>query len=270
MISLLMPTMNRSDFVSRVLLYYVDQNYESPILIGDSSSDEEFENFVEVYSEFKLPFWIQTRAETVTEYRINKLKEIGCHRMSLGLEHGNYEFRKKVVIKKFDDETYIRATEMIADAGIPLSINNIIGFPDETRELVFDTIELNRKLKFDTTNAFPYAPFHGTSLHKLCLERGYITNEFNPGSLNVDIPLDMPQLSRKEIGGLRRTFALYARMPREYWPKIERAEKSDEEGNRVYSELKKIYRDEFFGVHRDDDGNELPADDITRTSAVFD
>ena len=70
--------------------------------------------------------------------------------------------------------------------------NNIIVFPDESRELVFDT-----------KNAFPYPPFHGTSLHKLCLERGYITNEFNPGSLNVDIPLGMPQLSREEIGGLR-------------------------------------------------------------------
>jgi len=88
--------------------------------------------------------------------------------------------------------------------------------------------------------------------------------------LNVDISLDMPQLSREEIGGLRKTFALYARMPKKYWPKIKIAEKSDEEGNRVYSELQKIYQDEFFGVHKDDDGNKLPADDITRTSAVFD
>ena len=70
--------------------------------------------------------------------------------------------------------------------------NNIIVFPDESRELVFDT-----------KNAFSYPLFHGTSLHKLCLERGYITNEFNPGSLNVDIPLGMPQLSREEIDGLR-------------------------------------------------------------------
>ena len=233
-------------------------------------SDEEFEQFIDMYSEFKLPFWIQTRAETVTEYRIKKLKEIGCHRMSMGLEHGNYEFRKEVVIKKFDDQTYIDATKMIAEAGIPLSINNIIGFPDETRELIFDTIELNRKLIFDTTNAFPYAPFHGTSLHKLCLERGYITNEFNPGSLNVDVPLDMPQLSREEISGLRRTFALYARMSREYWPEIKMAEKDDEEGNKIYNRLTKIYQEKYFGTHKDDDGNELPADDIQRTSAVFD
>ena len=147
---------------------------------------------------------------------------------------------------------------------------NIIGFPEETRELIFDTIELNRNITFDTTNAFPYAPFHGTHLHKVCLEKGYITNEFNPGSLNVDAPLDMPQLSREEIGGLRKTFALYARMPKKYWPKIKIAEKADKEGKKAYSELRQIYQDEFFGTPKDDDGNELPADDIARTSAVFD
>ena len=47
-------------------------------------------------------------------------------------------------------------------------------------------------------------------------------------------------------------------------------EKSDEEGDRIYEELKRIYQNEFFGSHKDDDGNELPVDDITRTSAVFD
>ena len=48
MISLLMPTMNRSDFVERVLSYYAGQNFRSPILIADSSNREEFEKTVAV------------------------------------------------------------------------------------------------------------------------------------------------------------------------------------------------------------------------------
>lgn len=211
-----------------------------------SLTDAEFEKFVAIYSEFKLPFWMQSRVEAITEYRIKKLKEIGCHRMSIGLEHGNAEFRKKVLKKRFDNDQFVRASNIIADAGIPLTVNNIIGFPDETRELVFDTIELNRKLIFDTTNALPFAPFHGTPLHELCVERGYITEDFNPGSLNVDASLDMPQLSREEVNGLKRTFALYAKMPKKYWPKIKKAEKFDEEGNLLYTELKKIYQETYF------------------------
>ena len=37
---------------------------------------------------------------------------------------------------------------------IPITINNIMGFPDETRELIFDTIELNRQLGTDSVNAY--------------------------------------------------------------------------------------------------------------------
>jgi len=38
-----MPTMNRSDFVIRSLHYYANLNFESPIFIGDSSNQDEFE-----------------------------------------------------------------------------------------------------------------------------------------------------------------------------------------------------------------------------------
>jgi len=209
-------------------------------------SDSEFNEFIKIYSEFKLPFWIQSRTETITKDRMRKLKEVGCHRMSIGVEHGNNDFRKRVLKKKFTNKSVIRASKIIADAGIPLTVNNIIGFPDETRELIFDTIELNRELIFDTSNAFPFFPFHGSMLHQLCVERGYISADSFFGSLNVDVPLDMPQLSGEEISGLRRTFALYAKMPKEYWHKIKRAERFDEMGNRIYDELRKIYQEKYF------------------------
>ncbi len=211
-------------------------------------NDAEFEKFCEIYKEFRLPFWLQSRPETITAYRAKKLKEIGCHRMSMGLEHGNSEFRVKVLSKKFDNEKIIEASKYLADVGIPLTVNNIIGFPGETRELIFDTIELNRKLTFDTVNAVPFAPFHGTPLQKICVEKGYISEDFTPGSLNVDASLDMPQLSREEIKGLKRTFSMYARMPKEYWDQIKKAEKFDKNGEQIFSELKKIYQDKYFGT----------------------
>lgn len=43
MISLLMPTMNRSEFVIRLLNYYARLNFKHRIFIGDSSNPEEFE-----------------------------------------------------------------------------------------------------------------------------------------------------------------------------------------------------------------------------------
>ena len=209
-------------------------------------TDKEFDEFIEFYQGIKLPFWIQSRVEAVTLDRMKKLKKVGCHRMSMGLEHGNDLFRKNVLKKNFDNNKMIEATKIIARAEIPLTVNNIIGFPEETRELIFDTIELNRKLIFDTVNATIFAPFHGTCLHKLCVDKGYISVDFTPGSINVEASLDMPQLSKNEIKGLHRTFVMYARMPKSYWPKIARAEKFDEEGNRIFKKLQQIYKEKYF------------------------
>ncbi|MCP4377412.1 MAG: radical SAM protein, partial [bacterium] len=211
-----------------------------------SMTDAEFEEFVDIYGEFRLPFWMQTRPETITLQRVVALKEIGCHRMSMGIEHGNAEFRKSVLHKNTTNEIIIEACDAIAQAGIPLSINNIIGFPGETRELVFDTIGLNRQLTFDTTNAYVFAPFHGTSLYDLCASQGLISPSQTVHNLTMDAGLDMPQFPRKEIDGLRKTFALYARLPEKHWPKIKVAEGCDEEAQTAFDELREIYISAYF------------------------
>ena len=219
-------------------------------------TDKEFEEFCAVYSKYKLPFWIQTRAETVTEYRIERLAELGCHRMSMGLEHGNEEFRSRVVHKRFDNVDMITASKVVEKARIPLTVNNIIGFPEETREMIFDTIRLNRSLTFDSVNASPFAPFHGTDLQKYCVEKGLIEPDHIPGSLVSDFALDQPQLRRQEVLGLRRTFPLYVRFPEEEWPLIERAEKDDEEGNRIYEDLRQRYQKSYFQEGVGDDASQ--------------
>ena len=58
---------------------------------------KEFDEFCEMYKEINLPFWMQTRPETVTEEKIKKLQKVGLHRMAFGPEHGNEEFRKKIL-----------------------------------------------------------------------------------------------------------------------------------------------------------------------------
>ncbi len=220
-------------------VYFTSDN----LLVG---SDQEFDEFVDMYSEFKIPFWMQIRAELITDHRMKRLKEAGVHRASLGLEHGNIDFRRKILKKTFDNQKFVDASKVLEKYQVPLTVNNMIGFPDETRELIFDTIELNRLLVSDSTNCSVFAPFHGTPLQKECVKRGYIKEDTVFGSINVDAPLDMPQLSKKEIQGMRRTFVLYCKMPKSYWPKIKRAEIFDEEGDRIFNELREIFLTEYM------------------------
>ena len=213
-------------------------------------SEKEFDAFCEMYSEFKLPFWFNTRPETITERRAKKLKEIGLNKVNIGVEHGNKQYRKEIIGRNYENEVVIKAFDIMYNQGIPTTCNNILGYPDETRELIFDTIELVRKIKSENINAFTFIPYNGTALRALAERKKYIKKDYLCHQVEtIDgiarSELDMPTISKKEIMGLVKTFTLYARMPRSYWDEIKIAEQLNEEGDKKYKELMKIYQEEY-------------------------
>ncbi|MDA1219917.1 MAG: radical SAM protein [Chloroflexi bacterium] len=209
-------------------------------------NDQEFNKFAEVYQQIKLPFWMQTRVETLTEHRIQELERVGCNRISIGLEHGNEEFRKMIVGKGFSNQRILDVFKLLDRNSIPITINNIIGFPDETRELIFETIELNRQLGSDSVNAYIFTPYRGTGMYNDALSRGYLDPDAETNSIISGSILNMPSIGKDEILGLVRTFSLYVKFPKEEWPDIAAAEKFTEEGDAKFAELSKRYYERFF------------------------
>jgi len=209
-----------------------------------SRSLDKLKKFEEMYSEFKIPFWCQTRIDTITDEKMEILVKMNCDRVAVSIEHGNEEFRKTVLKKHITNDQIVKGLGILNKYDVKIGINNIIGFPDETRELAFDTIELNRKLKFDSVNGFAFQPYRGTYLREYCLEKGYL-KEGSLKDINSSIMgesfLHMPQFPENEIEGLLRTFVLYVCLPKEYYPKIKIAEQSTEEGDAMLEELKVVY-----------------------------
>lgn len=201
-------------------------------------TDREFDEFCEMYAEIKLPFWVQTRPETVTAEKFKRLKEIGLLRAAFGVEHGNPKFREKVLFRKIDNQIIINNLEVVYNLGIPFSVNNIMGFPRETRQIAFDTIELNRHIKSDGMNAYSFTPFHGVPLRGMAEVLGYVKPDEIARSVMKPTMLRMPHWSKEEIEGLRRCFVLYVKLPKSRWPEIERAEKITPEGNKIWEELR--------------------------------
>jgi hypothetical protein len=152
----------------------------------------------------------------------------------------------KIIGKGFSNKRVLEVFDILNSSSIPITVNNIIGFPGETRELILDTIELNRHLGTDSVNAYYFTPYRGTPMRDLAVQKGYIDPEAQTTSLITGSVLNMPQLGREEILGLVRTFSLYVKFPKEEWPLIQRAEKLDEEGNRIFGELSKLYYERFF------------------------
>lgn len=207
---------------------------------------DELKEFARQYREIGLPFWCQTRPETITEEKIKILKEMGCNSLSFGIEHGNEEFRKKVLHRYGTNKEIVEGIGLVGKYQIPYAVNNIIGFPDETRDLVFDTIELNRQLNPRTINCYLFVPYKGTALYKYCLDKGYLDKNAKVHNLTDSVRLNMDSISYEELKGLQRTFPLYARFPKSEWDKIRVAEKFDEKGNKTFEELKKIYQEKYF------------------------
>ncbi len=212
----------------------------------------EIDMFCEIYEEFKIPFWFNTRPENVSQENLKMLKDVNCHRMSFGLECGNEEFRAKKLLRTLKNKKLLEKFEIIANGGIPFSLNNIIGFPEETRELIFETIELNRQISaYDALTVSCFVPYHGTVLRDVAVEKGYIKDDLIVCDLHHS-SLNMPQLPVQELNGLLKTFPLYVHFDKLQWPDIKRAENDDDDGLRIFKELSEVYKKEAFSLDQDE------------------
>ena len=230
------------DLVHREIKHFVETYKADSIYFWAENflvwSQKEFEAFCEMYSEFKLPFWIQTRTETVTKERFEALKELGVLRVGFGIEHGSEEFRAKMLNRRVRNSLIVKRLNMVSDLRIPVSVNNMVGFPTEDRKLAFETVELNRQFMSDGINSYTFVPFAGTPLRKVCENLKLIEKGTIVGSVMGKSALNMPQFTPDEIEGLRRCFVLYVQMPRERWNEIEKAELLTPEGDELYQKLK--------------------------------
>lgn len=232
------------DRIEKEIQYQLDKNPDISYFYFNSetflSRNVDFlKKFVKMYKKYNLPFWCQTRIETITDEKIKLLSEINCDRISIGLEHGNEGFRNKVLNKKFSNDQVIKSFKILNKYNLKISVNNILGFPGETRDLIFDTIELNRKLEYDSVNGFVFQPYRGTSLRDLCIEKRYLKDLSKVDNLIGDSILDLPTISQEELKGLLKTFVLYIKLPKHLYNQILIAEKDTEEGKKVFEKLKK-------------------------------
>jgi len=205
-------------------------------------TDKEFDEFIKMYSHIKIPFWCQTRIETIEEGKFRQMKDVGLDRITFGMEHGNEKFRRDVVKRDYTNEDAIKKIKIVEKLGITFSVNNIIGFPDETRELAFDTIELNRQFNSDNTSCSIFVPFHGTELHEYAVKKGYLDQDTICAVSNSgESLLKMPQWDKKDITRLRDVFAMYIKFPKHRWPEIKEAETNSELRTKLSEEFVKTY-----------------------------
>jgi len=166
-------------------------------------SKKGFDEWAEMYSKYKLPFFTQTRPELLSPYQAKTLKELGCLKLNMGVEHGDYDFRKEVIGRVYHNEKAINAFQIARDAGLSTTCNFIIGYPYETMEKCMKSVELAAQLGCNDTNAFIYTPYHGTPMRDMCVNAGFVDKDLIVEMRSDDqgsyLNMPAPYMSKEDI-----------------------------------------------------------------------
>jgi len=160
-------------------------------------------------AEFKFPFDINARPETLTDDICRRLKEAGCRRVSIGIENGSEVFRREILGRRQSNDRIAEAFAACRRAGLKTKSFNIVGFPHETPAIFQETVNLNRRIQPDSVIIGVFEPYPGTKLAEVCLKQGFISADASEACFigRRDTALNMPQFSRREILHCFRTFA---------------------------------------------------------------
>lgn len=206
---------------------------------------EILDEFCRLYKkEVALPCSINLHPGLVREDAFAKIVDAGCCNICVGLESGSPRIRNEVLGRNYKNDVVCRIFDMARKHKIRSSSFNMIGIPRETREDIFQTIELNRRARPTTTTLAFFHPYRGTELRELCIKEKL----FSPAKereyesvTRVQSLLELPQISAKTLNGLFRTFQLYFKLPKVFYALIRVAEGDSFQAKFVYNMLKAIF-----------------------------
>lgn len=137
-------------------------------------------DFLDLYQkEINLPFLTQLRIDLTSEDQIQHLKESGVDRITVGIEHGDESFRKRLLNRSMTNDQIVQFGKWLKKRKIRLHTTNIMGFPEETVDQAFSTIILNSKIKPELAVSGILSPYPGTEIYEYARDNGYLNEDFS-------------------------------------------------------------------------------------------
>ena len=217
---------------------YLKKRYKLDII---RYQDETFlsikeDKLIELAKEYKekvnLPFIIESTINTVTEKKLIALKEMGCLSISFGLESGNENLRKTVIKKpNFTNEQAIKNLKLVKKYGISFNVFNMVGFPEETADMVYDTIEVNHIVKPPYCQVGFFQPWEGVALRDYSIDKNYLSKNSkgleNSKDNLTSTPMQNLLVDKSKLQHLHDKFQLYVYLNKMFWPLINFTEKNN-------------------------------------------
>ena len=219
------------------MFYFVDGNFSAmPTSI--------LEELAKLYREkVGLPFIAQVHPQSINERKAELLGLMGCKHVSIGVESGNEEYRENVMGRKMSNRQIVNAIHWLKRNGVKVSTYNIIGMPGMDRKHVFETIDLNREAKADTSIVASFVPYPDSEITRRLINKGML----DPGKIKIvtqgtEPTIEIKEMSADEIKGLYSTFNLYLNLPKFTFPAIKMLERSGHVTNFVRKQIYRLMR----------------------------
>lgn len=148
-----------------------------------------------------LDFRCNARPENSSLKMMKRLKDAGCEYISIGIESGDENIRRKVLRRQITNNQIKQAFKHAKKVSLKVRSFNMVGLPYETRLSLIKTIYLNFIVAPYQVQTTIYYPFRGTDLGDLCYKNKWVNKarEKKIKVLSNDSVLDLPNLSRIEI-----------------------------------------------------------------------
>lgn len=157
--------------------------------------------FLKLYKdEIPVPFVCLLRVGTFDEELIRLLKKSGCVRVTLGVESGDEEYRKKILKRGMPNQDIIDSFELIKKYKISVGAFVMIGLPGETPKMWLKTVKLLGALAPNKIVINTYYPYPGTELYEFSKKMGFISHKQQLKHIEgVETSLKMPNFNGRDI-----------------------------------------------------------------------
>jgi len=174
--------------------------YDDAFTVDQSRAEEICKEILN--RKLKIRWNCETRVDMVTKELLSKMKKAGCTDVWFGVESGSQR-----VLKTMDKGILIEQTEKAfkwtKQVGIMTVANVILGFPTETRETAWETINFVEKLNPDDVGYFIATPYPGTPMYEQVRDNGSLKiTDFDKYDTATPT-FEIPQLSMKELRKIR-------------------------------------------------------------------
>ena len=167
------------------------------VFTGNQSRTQEICDEI-INRKLKVKWNCETRVDMVTKELLLKMKEAGCTDIWFGIESGSQRvidaMRKGISV-----EQTMRAFKWAKEVGLVTIGFVVVGFPGETKESIWETVKVVKKINPNDVVYHVATPYPGTPLADLVKENGWLrVTDFDKYDTATPI-FETPMLSMQEL-----------------------------------------------------------------------